>query len=136
MIHTVSNVRVRYAETDRMDVVYHSNYFVWFETARILMLDQLGIPYKEMEANGYRIPVLDASAQYKQPAQFDDRLEVHLFMREKPRARFRFEYEIRREDTLLCKGSTTHGFMDAEGKGLRPPAEFIEKINAAWTEDS
>ena len=62
MIHTVSNVRVRYAETDRMDVVYHSNYFVWFETARILMLDQLGIPYKEMEANGYRIPVLDASA--------------------------------------------------------------------------
>ena len=135
MIHTVSNVRVRYAETDRMDVVYHSNYFVWFETARILMLDGLGIPYKEMEAQGYRIPVLDATAQYKLPAQFDDRLEVHLFMREKPRARFRFEYEVRRGDSLLCTGSTTHGFMDAEGRGLRPPTEFLAKIAAAWTGD-
>ncbi len=135
MIHTVSNVRVRYAETDRMDVVYHSNYFVWFETARILMLDGLGIPYKEMESKGYLIPVLDASAQYKQPAQFDDRLEVHLFMREKPRARFRFEYEVRRGDTVLCTGSTTHGFMDSEGKGLRPPTDFLEKIDEAWTEN-
>ena len=99
MIHTISQIRVRYAETDRMDVVYHSNYLVWFETARILMLDEIGIPYLEIEARGLRLPVLTATAEYKRPARFDDRLEIHLFMREKPRARFRFEYEVRHVDT-------------------------------------
>ena len=132
MIHTISRIRVRYAETDRMDVVYHSNYLVWFETARILMLDKIGIPYREIEARGLYIPVLTASIQYKQPAYFDDRLEVHLFMYEKPRARFQMDYEVRREDTLLAIGTTTHGFMDKTGKGLRPPADFINKIKAAW----
>ena len=132
MIHTISHIRVRYAETDRMDVVYHSNYLVWFETARILMLDEIGIPYLEIEARGLRLPVLTATAEYKRPARFDDRLEIHLFMREKPRARFRFEYEVRRGDTLLATGTTSHGFMDTNGKGLRPPEEFLGKINAAW----
>lgn len=132
MIHTISRIRVRYAETDRMDVVYHSNYLVWFETARILMLDEIGIPYREIEACGLFIPVLVANIQYKQPAYFDDRLEVHLFMREKPRARFQMDYEVRREGALLTTGTTTHGFMDKTGKALRPPEDFLNKINAAW----
>ena len=132
MIHTVSEIRVRYAETDRMDVVYHSNYFVWFETARILMLDGFGMPYKELEARGYFIPVLSASANYKLPARFDDRLHIHLFMRDKPRARFHFEYEVRRDDELLATGTTVHGFMDPQGKGLRPPAAFLQAIDAHW----
>lgn len=134
MIHTVSHVRVRYAETDRMDVVYHSHYFVWFETARILMLDQMGLPYSELEEQGYRIPVLAANAEYRIPARFDDRLEIHLRMVEKPRARFQFEYEVYRKDELLATGSTTHAFMDPEGKGLRPPSPFIEKLEAMWVD--
>jgi len=133
MIHTISHIRVRYAETDRMEVVYHSNYLVWFETARILMLDEIGIPYRDIEASGLYIPVLSANIEYKSPAYFDDRLEVHLTMREKPRARFKMHYEIVREETLLATGTTSHAFMDKNGKGLRPPEEFIEKINAAWT---
>lgn len=132
MIHTVSEIRVRYAETDRMDVVYHSNYFVWFETARISLLDTLGMPYKAMEAEGFLIPVLSASADYKIPARFDDQLTIHLFMREKPRARFRFEYEVRREGELLASGSTVHGFMDRNGKGLRPPSKFLNALEAHW----
>lgn len=132
MIHTVSDIRVRYAETDRMDVVYHANYLIWFETARIHMLDVIGIPYTEVEARGLLIPVLSASAEYKLPAKFDDRLKIHLFMREKPRARFRFEYEVRRDETLLATGTTTHGFMDLNGKGLRPPEEFLKLIEKAW----
>ena len=133
MIHTISRIRVRYAETDRMDVVYHSNYLVWFETARILMLDEIGIPYREIEARGLHIPVLAANIEYKRPAYFDDHLEVHLFMREKPRARFQMDYEVRRgEDILLATGTTTHGFMDKNGKGLRPSEDFLNKINAAW----
>jgi acyl-CoA thioester hydrolase len=132
MIHTISRIRVRYAETDRMGVVYHSNYLVWFETARILMLDEIGIPYREVEARGLYIPVLAANIEYKRPAHFDDHLEVHLFMREKPRARFQMDYEVRREDTVLTTGTTVHGFMDKTGKGLRPPEDFIDKINAIW----
>lgn len=116
-----------------MDVVYHSHYFIWFETARILMLDQMGLPYSQLEAQGYRIPVLSAHAEYRSPARFDDRLEIHLRMADKPRARFRFEYEVYRKSELLATGNTTHAFMDSEGKGLRPPEPFIEKLEAMWT---
>lgn len=132
MIHTVSNFRVRYAETDRMDVVHHSNYLVWFEAARIEMLDLIGLPYKQVEAEGFFIPVLGATLEYKKPAFFDDRIEVHLFMREKPRARFHFDYEVRRDDTLLATGQTTHGFMDQNGKGIRPPEAFLSKVLEFW----
>ena len=136
MIHTVSKIRVRYAETDRMDVVYHSNYFVWFETARIMMLDQIGSPYKAMETKGYFIPVLEAKASYLSPARFDDRLDVHIYMLKKPLVRFYFEYEVKRSKELLVEGSTTHGFMNKNGKGVRPPNDFIQKINAAWDKNT
>jgi acyl-CoA thioester hydrolase len=134
MIHTISKFRVRYAETDRMKVVHHKNYLVWFEAARIEMLDEIGLPYTEVEAAGLFIPVLGASLEYKRPAFFDDRLEVHLYMRDKPRARFVFEYEVYRDRDLLARGQTTHGFMDANGKGIRPPEAFLERIHAAWSQ--
>lgn len=118
-----------------MDVVYHSNYLIWFETARIRMLDEIGIPYTEIEARGLLLPVLTVSAAYKSPARFDDRVDVHLYMREKPRARMSFEYEVKRGDTLLCTGTTTHGFMDTNGKGVRPPKDLVEMIEAAWEKD-
>ncbi len=135
MIHTIHKTRVRYAETDRMDVVHHANYLVWFEAARIQMLDEIGMPYKQMEADGYLIPVLGAQVNYKRPALFDDRLDVHLFMRERPRARFAFTYEVYRDESLLAEGSTTHGFMDASGRGIRPPVHFLELLEAAWSKD-
>lgn len=134
MIHTIYQTRVRYAETDRMDVVHHSNYPIWFEAARIQMLDEIGLPYKELEEQGYMIPVLGVEVTYKLPAFFDDRLDVHLFMREMGRARFTFEYEVYRDTTLLATGKTKHGFMDPSGKGLRPPSPFIEKVKEAWRE--
>ena len=134
MIHSVSKIRVRYAETDRMDVVYHSNYLVWFETARILMLDQIGMPYREIEARGLFLPVLSVSAEYKSPARFDDHLEIHLFLKKKPRARMHFDYEVRRGDELLATGQSSHGFMDRSGKGQRPPEDLVKLLEAAWTE--
>lgn len=134
MIHTLSKIRVRYAETDRMDVVYHSNYLIWFETARIQMLDQIGIPYREIEARGLFLPVLTVSAEYKRPARFDDHLEIHLFMKKKPRARMHFEYEVRRGEEILVTGTTSHGFMDKNGRGQRPPEDLQKRIEAAWVE--
>ena len=132
MIHSISKIRVRYAETDRMDVVYHSNYLVWFETARIQMLDQIGIPYREIEGRGLFLPVLTVSAAYKSPARFDDRLEVHLYMKKKPRARMHFEYEVRRGEELLATGESSHGFMDRNGRAQRPPEDLLERIETAW----
>jgi acyl-CoA thioester hydrolase len=134
VIHSVSKIRVRYAETDRMDVVYHSNYLVWFETARILMLDQIGMPYREIEARGLFLPVLSVSAEYKSPARFDDHLEIHLFLKKKPRARMHFDYEVRRGDELLATGQSSHGFMNRSGKGQRPPEDLVKLLEAAWTE--
>ena len=134
MIHSISKIRVRYAETDRMDVVYHSNYLVWFETARILMLDQIGMPYSEIEARGLFLPVITISAEYKSPARFDDQLEIHLFMKKKPRARIHFDYEVLRGDELLATGHSSHGFMDRSGKGQRPPEDLVKLMEAAWIE--
>lgn len=134
MIHSISKIRVRYAETDRMDVVYHSNYLIWFETARILMLDEIGMPYSEIEARGLFLPVLTVSAEYKSPARFDDQLEIHLFMKKKPRARIHFDYEVRRGDELLATGYSSHGFMDRSGKGQRPPEDLVKLMEAAWIE--
>jgi acyl-CoA thioester hydrolase len=134
VIHCVSKIRVRYAETDRMDVVYHSNYLVWFETARILMLDEIGMPYSEIEARGLFLPVLTVSAEYKSPARFDDQLEIHLFMKKKLRARIHFDYEVRRGDELLATGHSSHGFMDRSGKGQRPPEDLVKLMEAAWIE--
>ena len=132
MIHCISKIRVRYAETDRMNVVYHSNYLVWFETARIRMLDQIGMPYSEIEANGLFLPVLTVSAEYKSPARFDDHLEIHLFLKKKPRARMHFDYEVRRGEELLAIGQSSHGFMDRNGKGQRPPDDLIKLLEVAW----
>jgi acyl-CoA thioester hydrolase len=134
VIHSISKIRVRYAETDRMDVVYHSNYLVWFETARILMLDEIGMPYSEIEARGLFLPVLTVSAEYKSPARFDDQLEIHLFMKKKPRARIHFDYEVLRGDELLATGHSSHGFMDRSGKGQRPPEDLVKLMEAAWIE--
>jgi len=134
VIHSISKIRVRYAETDRMDVVYHSNYLIWFETARILMLDEIGMPYSEIEARGLFLPVLTVSAEYKSPARFDDQLEIHLFMKKKPRARIHFDYEVRRGDELLAIGNSSHGFMDRSGKGQRPPEDLVKLMEAAWIE--
>ena len=134
MIHSISKIRVRYAETDRMDVVYHSNYIVWFETTRILMLDEIGMPYSEIEARGLFLPVLTVSAEYKSPARFDDQLEIHLFIKKKPRARIHFDYEVLRGDELLATGHSSHGFMDRSGKGQRPPEDLVKLMEAAWIE--
>lgn len=128
MLNFSTQIRARYVETDRMNVVYHSHYFVWFETARIQLLDHLGLPYRDLEAQGLFIPVLEAQASYQSPAHFDDRLTVELQLNEPPRARFRFDYNVRRESTLLTTGHTVHAFMDASGKALRPPEPFLKRI--------
>ncbi len=127
MLSATTEIRVRYAETDKMGVVYHANYFAWFEAARIKLLDDLELPYRDLERRGYLLPVLECEAKFLAPAHFDDRLAVTVSIADLPVARIEARYEVKRDDDLLATGRTLHAFVSPEGKILRPPEDFSEK---------
>jgi acyl-CoA thioester hydrolase len=132
VIQSRVKVTVRYAETDMMGIVYHANYLPWFEVGRTTLLKEIGVPYRKLEEEGFRLPVLEVSAKYFRPAVYDDTLEIVTTLRERPLLRIFLEYEVRRDDELLATGSTTHAFVDREGKPVRPPAWAVELIGKAF----
>jgi acyl-CoA thioester hydrolase len=133
MIRTQTTVRVRYRDTDQMGVVYNGVYFEYFETGRTEMLRDLGMPYASIEQTGVMLPVLEAAAKFHQPARYDDLLTVSTFLRERPGARLRIEYEIHRDDQLLVTGFTLHAFTTLDTfRPVRPPREFVELIETHW----
>jgi len=137
MIKHMTHVRVRYADTDQMKIVYYGKYFEYFEEARSDMLRGLGLPYSELEAMGLLLPVTEAHAEYKRSARYDDVLQVVTYMRQVPVARVRLDYEIYREGEkdLLVEGYTSHVFVNATtGKPTRAPAQFLEVIEANMKE--
>lgn len=123
MTGAVSLVRVRYAETDQMGVVYHANYLVWFEVGRTDLLRSFGWTYREMEATGVRLPVLEAHCEYRRPARYDDELEIHTHGRLLSPVRLEFTYEVRlKEDHgLVATGYTRHAAVDLSGRPCRLP---------------
>jgi acyl-CoA thioester hydrolase len=125
-------VTVRYAETDMMGIVYHANYLPWFEVGRTTLLKEIGVPYRRLEEEGFRLPVLDVTAKYLRPALYDDTLEVLTTLRDRPLLRIYLDYEVRRDGELLATGSTVHAFVDREGRPVRPPAWAVERIAAAF----
>jgi acyl-CoA thioester hydrolase len=127
---SVSAVRVRYAETDKMGVVYYANYFVWFEVARADLLRSLGWTYREMEEEGVALPVIEAYCEYKQPARYDDELDIKANGSMVSQVRMQFEYEvIRRIDgTMAAVGHTVHAALDRAGRPCRLP----ERIRKAF----
>ena len=128
MIRSRSSVTVRYAETDMMGVVYHANYMPWFEIGRTTLLKEIGISYRELETQGYRLPVLELGAKYLRPARYDDVLEITTVLKDRPLVRIRLEYEVRRGDELLATGSTVHAFINHEGGIMRPPAWVVARF--------
>ncbi|MGE9297044.1 MAG: acyl-CoA thioesterase [Puniceicoccales bacterium] len=128
MLTHSTDIRVRYAETDGMGIVYHANYFVWFEFCRVDLLDRLGFPYRDLEKRGYLLPVLEINASYKRSAYFDDRLDVTLFINEPPTLRMAIDYEVKRGGELLATGSSKHAFMSPEGRPIKPPRDVIERF--------
>lgn len=131
-IQSRAKVTVRYAETDMMGVVYHGSYLPWFEIGRTTLLKEMGLSYRQLEADGYRLPVLEVSAKYFRPAVYDDELTIVTTMTEKPLLRIRLEYEVRRGEELLATGMTVHAFIDREGKPVRPPASAVAVFGAAF----
>jgi acyl-CoA thioester hydrolase len=113
-----TDVRVRFVETDAQGVVHNSVYLVWFEIARIAYLEEYAGGYPALRATGLESFVLESHVAYRQPAHFDDRLRIHARVGELRGARFRFDYEVRREGELVADGWTAHACVDATT--LRP----------------
>ncbi len=128
MIQSRVQVTVRYAETDMMGIVYHGSYLPWFEIGRTTLLKENGISYRELEADGYRLPVLEVRVKYLRPAFYDEVLTIVTTLDEKPLLRIALAYEVRRGDELLATGQTTHAFIDREGRPVRPPPAFIRRM--------
>jgi len=132
MIQSRAQVTVRYAETDMMGIVYHANYLPWFEVGRTTLLKEIGVPYRKLEEEGFRIPVLEVTAKFLRPAVYDDTLEILTTIRERPLLRIRVDYEVRRKDELLATGTSVHAFVDREGRPVRPPQWAQDRIGKAF----
>ncbi len=124
-----TKVRILYAHTDKMGVVYYGNYFVFFEAGRNDMLRILGMPYTEIESLGYIIPVLKSHCEYFTPAKYDQLINIRCFLKEMPAARMRIDYEVTFEGEKIATGYTEHCFANMHTfKPSRPPEKFTELL--------
>lgn len=116
VFHTT--VRVRYQETDQMGVVYHSNYFVWFEVGRTSLIRKLGVSYRDLEAKGIILPVIEANCTYQSPARYEDVVRIETTMAELTPAKIRFQYRAVRDTDgeVLANGYTLHMWVNREMK--------------------
>jgi acyl-CoA thioester hydrolase len=122
-----SRIRVRYAETDKMGVVYYANYLVWFEVGRTDLLRHAGWTYRDMEAEGYGLPVVEAHCVYRQSARYDDELDIRTAGATLSPVRVRFDYTVVRaaDDTVLAEGYTVHASLDPQGRPRRLPEQVL-----------
>jgi acyl-CoA thioester hydrolase len=127
-----TRVRVRYAETDQMGVVYHSNYLIWFEVGRVEFIRQLGLNYRQMEEEGCGIAVVDVHVRYKAPARYDDELLIETRLLAARGAVIRFGYRILRvsDGLLLCEGETMHVVVGMDMKKRSLPPKYAERFAA------
>ena len=128
-----ARVRVRYAETDQMGVVYHANYLVWFEVGRVELMRQMGLDYKSMEREeGCGIAVVEVTCRYRAPARYDDELIVRTRVTGARGAVVKFGYEIvRAEDgVVLCEGATVHVVVGKDMKKRSMPEKYAERFRA------
>ena len=125
------NLRVKFYDTDLMGVVHHSNYIRWFETARVEFLRAVGIDLNEMLNDGILFPIVEVQAKYLHSAKFDDELELEITPAVMTRAKWEFEYKIRRagEEKILVEGFSRNVFTNAAtGKITRLPEKYFSKL--------
>ncbi|WP_434512463.1 acyl-CoA thioesterase [Desulfitobacterium sp. AusDCA] len=111
-----TKIRVRYAETDQMGIVYHSNYIIWFEVGRTELFREMGLPYTLFEEQGLALAVIEATCRYRQSARYDDELMIHTQVEEFSSRKVIFSYQITKDSLLLTEGKTSHIFLNKEGK--------------------
>ncbi len=132
MIESRTQITVRYAETDAMGIVYHGNYLPWFEVGRTTLLKEYGLAYRDLEASGFSLPVIELGTKFFRPAVYDDTVTIVTRMKERPLIRIRLDYEVWRGEEKLVTGFTIHAFVNKAGEPVRPPANFVEKMRVAF----
>ena len=133
-----TKLRVRYAETDQMGVVYHSNFIVWFEVGRVELLRQLGFQYSDMEReDDCHIAVVDVRVRYKSPARYDDQILVRTQLKNVRDSLLHFGYEVLRatDGTLLAEGETTHLVVDKNMERKALPEKYRAAFEKATGKD-
>jgi acyl-CoA thioester hydrolase len=133
MYRAETSIRVRYGETDQMQYVYYGNYAMYYEVARVESLRQLGLTYKELEAMGVIMPVLENHSEFLLPALYDELLKIVVTIHEKPSVRIRFHYDIFNEQgKQIHRGETLLAFVNQKsGRPCRPPETF-QKLLAPY----
>jgi acyl-CoA thioester hydrolase len=129
--YSESKIRVRYAETDAMGIVYHSNYYIWFEVGRGDFMRRFDMSYKQMEESGVILPVVETHCRYRIPAQYDDLLTVRTKIAELGAAKIRFQYQVLRDcdNALLAEGETLHAFADKTKRPINLKKNYGELYN-------
>src|SRR5271169_1789729 len=136
-----TQVRVRYAETDQMGIVYYANYLVWFELGRVELLRSLGLAYSKLEADhGCILPVIEARCRYRAPAKYDDEILIESWPSLVRGSVIKFAYRILRKaheggaDTLLAEGETVHVVCDDQLQRKPLPEHYAEALKALMRE--
>ena len=130
--HSDTIVRVRYAETDKMGVVYHSNYLIYFEVGRVEYMRQRGVNYKQMEVeDDTYIVVAESKCRYRKPARYDDPLRIRTRVLSARRRTIHFGYEVLHDETgeLLATGETAHVMCDSKGRPKSLPERYRQYFN-------
>ena len=125
-----TRLRVRYADTDRMGVVYYANYLIWFEVGRTEWLRETGWTYRQMEEEGVALPVIEAHCEYRQPVRYDDEIEIATHASLVTPIRIKFQYDVLRasDGILSASGYTVHAAVDGSGKPCRLPPRVRETL--------
>lgn len=126
------SIRVIYADTDAMGIVYHANYFKWFEIGRTELFRDIGIVYADLEKEGYFLPLTESYCHYLSPARYDDVIIIETELAFMRYASIRFDYRIWSEtkERLLVEGYTLHAFLNGEGKIVRAPKDLVDRVNS------
>lgn len=127
---TEERIRVRYGETDQMGHAYYANYFFWFEQSRGAWCRDRGFRYKDLEAEGVKLPVVEAFAKYRGEVKYDDFITVRVWLEVVKRAAMQFKYEVVNETTgkTVTEGFTWHVVVGTEMKAMSIPPSFREKL--------
>lgn len=134
MIYSESKVIVRYAETDKMGIVHHSVYPIWYELARTDFIKLVGMTYSQMEANGIKTPLVELQSRYIKPADYEDELTIRVSIGKLTPARVQFNYEVYKDTTLINTGYTIHAWVGNDLKPLnmkKHHSAIYEKIQKA-----
>lgn len=136
LIHDITDIRVRYYDTDQMGIVYYGNYARFYEIGRVEVMRFLGMNYKELEERGISMPVYDLTSRFIRPARYDDLLTIRVTVPQLPKTRFMFTYEIlNQEGVLLNTGQTTLVFVRTDtGRPCTAPHDLVEATKPFFRE--